>query len=78
MMWQLILSHGMHPALVRGGSNLVKAHTPKAVVNTLNRAKDTAMSAKFGEKQRGLADIARMFNMPVGEGRRVKGRASGI
>ena len=63
------------PALVRGGSNLVKAHTPKAVVNTLNRAKDTAMSAKFGEKQRGLADIARMFNMPVGEGRRVKGRA---
>ena len=62
------------PALVRGGSNLVKAHTPKPIVNTLNRAKDAAMSAKFGEKQRGLADIARMFNMPVGEGRRVKGR----
>ena len=63
------------PALVRGGSNLVKAHTPKPIVNTLNRAKDAAMSAKFGEKQRGLADIARMFNMPVGEGRRVKGKA---
>ena len=63
------------PALVRGGASVVKAHTPKSVVNTLNRAKDTAMSAKFGENQRGLADIARMLNMPVGEGRRVKARA---
>ena len=63
------------PAIVGATGRAIKAHTPKGVVNVLNKAKDGVMDMKFGEGQRGLADIARAMNVPVGEGRKAYGTA---
>jgi len=63
------------PAIVGATGRAIKAHTPKSVVNVLNKAKDGVMDMKFGEGQRGLADLARAMNVPVGEGRKAYGTA---
>ena len=61
------------PAIVGATGRAIKAHTPKGVVDVLNKAKDGVMDMKFGEGQRGLADLARAMNAPFGDGRKVYG-----
>ena len=63
------------PAAVGAAGKAIKAHTPRSVVNALQKSKDWAMDLRFGEADVGLPDLARMMNVPVGPGRAVKGEA---
>jgi hypothetical protein len=61
------------PALVRGTGGLIKAVTPEPVKEGLKKAGKFAAEQKFGPSRIGLPDLARMFNVPMGVSRLVKG-----
>ena len=61
------------PALVRGTGSLIKAVTPEPVKEGLKKAGRAVAEQKFGASRVGLPDLARMFNVPMGISRLVKG-----
>ncbi len=61
------------PQLVKGTGSLIKAVTPEPVKEGLKKAGKAAAEKKFGAARVGLPDLARMFNVPMGISRLVKG-----
>jgi len=58
------------------GKNIQKAGEATGATGVLKKAGTKIAEKKFGEAQVGLPDLARMFNVPMGEGRKVKGVAN--
>jgi hypothetical protein len=63
------------PTIAKGAGKLISAVTPDVVKEGVKTAGRAAMDAKFGAGEYGLPDLARLFNVPVGVGRLVKGKA---
>jgi hypothetical protein len=63
------------PQLVKGTGSLIKAVTPEPVKEGLKKAGKAVAEQKFGPSRVGLPDLARMFNVPMGASRLVKGTA---
>ncbi len=57
------------------GRGIKKTGQVTGATETLRKAGTKAAEIKVGKSQVGIPDIARMFNAPVGEGRKVKGVA---
>jgi len=61
------------PAIVRGTGGLISKYTPEPVKEGVKKAGKKVADVKFGEQEYGLPDLARLFNVPMGAGRAVKG-----
>ena len=58
------------------GRGIKKTGEVTGTTEVLKKAGTKIAEKKFGKAQVGLPDLARMFNVPMGEGRRVKGVAN--
>jgi hypothetical protein len=62
------------PGIVRGVGALIKGAGEKTgATPVLKRAGEKVMDAKFGKNDIGIPDLARLFNVPVGKSKEVKG-----